>query len=426
MIMVGFGNSQQAQDSLAYDLSQRNLGGVLLFAYNLRFPSQIKSQSTRLQQQAETPLFLATDQEGGIVARLDENNGFSRTYTAHKLGTEFNSEDSTRSQAQRMANWMKSSGLNMNLAPVVDVNINPESPAIAGLDRSFSSDEEQVYAHASWFIDEFQKMNIATTLKHFPGHGSAVDDSHNGFTDITDTWEERELTPFKLLIDDGYQDAIMTGHLFNHNWDQDYPSSLSHAAVSGMLRDSLGFEGVVITDELFMDAIQENYGFDESIIQVINSDTDILLFSTNLYKEQSLVGYVTSLVKQKVKEGIIAEATIDNSYRRIMNLKEQRITTQTDEPIVFKDELPEAIDISNYPNPFNPSTTIVIQLKEPVVAQIQIFNSIGQNVETITRSNLSSGTHQFNFHAEGLSSGMYFVVVHTKKTRVSHKMMVIK
>ncbi|MGN8224481.1 glycoside hydrolase family 3 N-terminal domain-containing protein [Gracilimonas sp. BCB1] len=425
MIMVGVETSQEHQDSLKYDIEHRNLGGVLMFAYNLRFPSQIRSQNSRLQRLADTPLFLATDQEGGIVARLDEQNGYQRTFSAHKLGTEFNSEDSTRKQAALMAGWMNTAGLNMNLAPVVDVNVDPNSPAIGGLDRSYSSDESVVYQHASWFADEFHKQNIATSLKHFPGHGSAVSDSHEGFTDITDTWEDRELDPFRFLIEDGYSDAVMTGHLFNQNWDENYPASLSSYAVTDILRDSLGFDGVVISDELFMGAVQENYGMDEAIVQVVNSDTDILLFNTNLYNDKSLPAYIISLISEKVEAGIIDEATITASYNRIMALKNSRIPT-SNEFDFQPNELPDQVEIANYPNPFNPSTTIRIALDQASQVRVQVYNSIGQQVQTLAQTRLASGIHSFTFDGRSLSSGMYLVVVSTPETRQVHKMMLIK
>lgn len=425
MIMVGVETSQEHQDSLKYDIEHRNLGGVLFFAYNLRFPSQIRSQNSRFQGLADTPLFLATDQEGGIVARLDEQNGYQRTFSAHKLGTEFNSEDSTRKQAALMAGWMANAGLNMNLAPVVDVNVDPNSPAIGGLDRSFSTDEQVVYQHASWFVDEFHKQNIATSLKHFPGHGSAVSDSHEGFTDITNTWEDRELDPFRFLIEDGYNDAVMTGHLFNQNWDEGYPASLSSYAVTNILRDSLGFDGVVISDELFMGAVQENYGMDEAIVQVVNSDTDILLFNTNLYQGKSLPAYIISLISEKVEGGVIDEATITASYNRIMALKDTRIPT-SNEVDYEPEELPDQVNIANYPNPFNPSTTIMVSLDRASQVQVQVFNSIGQRVQTLAQTQLSSGVHNFTFNGRNLSSGMYLVVVTTPGTRQVHKMMLIK
>lgn len=424
--MVGVTTSQESQDSLMYDIENRNLGGVLLFAYNLRFPSQIRAQNSRFQEAADTPLFLATDQEGGIVARLDENNGFERTYTAFELGTEFNSEDSTRKQAALMAGWMASSGLNMNLAPVVDVNVDPNSPAIGGLDRSFSDDEYIVYEHASWFVDEFHKQNIATSLKHFPGHGSAASDSHEGFTDISGTWQDRELDPFRFIVQNEYNDAIMTGHLFKQDWDNEYPASLSSYAVTDILRDSLGFEGVVISDELFMDAVQDNYGMEEAIVQVVNSDTDILLFNTNLYQENSLARYVISLISQKVDEGVITEETINNSYNRIMGLKDKRITTSNEFDGLASQDLPHTVDVSNYPNPFNPTTTVSVSLDRASQVQVQVFNSIGQQVQTLKQAYLSSGVHTFSFDGRNLSSGMYLVVVSTPEVRKVHKMMLIK
>ncbi len=436
MIMVGFELNDQAKDTLMYDISHRNLGGILLFAYNLQNPNDfkeptdsqlrnlIKEQSRNLQAQAQTPLFLATDQEGGLVARLDENNGYQETYTNYQLGTEFNSEDSTRKQAALMAGWMAQAGLNLNLAPVVDVNVNPDSPPIGGLDRSFSSNEYTVFKHASWFIDEFHKQDIATSLKHFPGHGSSTSDSHLGITDITNTWQDRELDPFRFLIQAGYNDAIMTGHLFNSNWDDTYPASLSEYAIKTILRDSLGFNGVVITDELFMKAISEHYGFDEAIVQVIKSDSDILLFSKNIYQDKSLPAHVISLITQKINDGVIDEATIDASYNRIIALKNSRMITKTE--YVAQNALPRGIDIANYPNPFNPTTNITVTLDQTSEVKIRVANAIGQIVQTISQSRLSAGVHTFQFDGRNLASGLYFVILNTPQARQVHKIMLIK
>lgn len=423
MIMTGFGNSDEAADSLSYDIRKRNLGGLLFFAGNLRFPSQIRAQNKRLQDQASTPMLMATDQEGGIVARLDENNGYTQTYTAYELGYVFDSEDSTRAQAALMAGWMHDAGFNMNLAPVVDVNVNPDSPAIGGLDRSYSDDPVKVFDHASWTIDEFHSRNISTSLKHFPGHGSAVDDSHFGFTDITDTWQEKELTPFSMLIEDGYDDAVMTGHLFNRNWDSEYPASLSHYTITTMLRDSLGFEGVVISDELFMRAIQDNYGLDEAVIQAVNAGTDILLFSTNLYNNRSLPGYLIELIYDSVQNGIIEEETIDLAYTRIMKLKEQRSVVGTDNE---GPDLPRSISISNYPNPFNPSTNIQFTLMKASEVEVRVVNSLGQTVQTVHRGRMNAGVHTFRFVGSSLASGMYLVEVAGNGFRSAHKMLLLK
>ncbi|MFW5973423.1 MAG: glycoside hydrolase family 3 protein, partial [Bacteroidota bacterium] len=317
MLMVGVPADAALKDTLTDDIVDRNIGGVLMFAYNISSPEQIRSLNAELQSYRQDHLLIAVDQEGGIVARLDEQNGYRETYTAETLGETFRSEDSTRAQARMMAHWLSEAGFNVNLAPVVDVKVDPLSPAIARLERSFSSDEQTVVDHASWFIDEFNRQHIATSLKHFPGHGSAREDSHFGFTDISDTWQERELYPFRELIRSGYSDMIMTGHLFKRDWDAQYPVSLSRSAITDVLRNELGFEGVVISDELFMKAIQDNYGFDEAIVQAINAGTDILLFNTNIYQKRSLSRYVVDLVSRKVGEGEIDPGTIDDAYDRI-------------------------------------------------------------------------------------------------------------
>src|SRR5690554_1547831 len=425
MIMVSFNLSTKSLDTLAFDLANRNLGGVLFFADNLKSPTQIKQQNASFQNMANTPLLLATDQEGGLVARLDSANEYRNTHTAYELGTEINREDSTRAQAQLMAGWLQQAGFNLNLAPVVDVNVNPNSPAIGGKDRSFSSDEYSVFTHAAWTIDEYQKKNIATALKHFPGHGSAAGDSHHNFTDITNTWEERELAPFKFLIEGGYEDAILTAHVFKEDWDSVYPVSLSEYAISTILRDSLGFKGVIITDELFMKAISDNYGFDEAIIKAVNSDSDILLFNKNLHQDKSITHHIIKLIVQKIGEGVIDEATIDASYNRIIELKQRRVITHT-ESFASHSELPSGLDIGNYPNPFNPSTEITLTLDNSTDVYISIVNSIGQTVKEIAQKRLSAGFHQFTFDGTDLASGMYMVVVKTPTSGRIHKMMLIK
>lgn len=426
MIMVGFGTSQEAQDSLIYDIENRNLGGVLMFAYNLDSPSQIKSQNTTLQNAAPNhPLFISIDQEGGIVARLDEQNGYKRTFSAYDLGYTFDLEDSTRATAALMANWLQDAGFNVNFAPVVDVNIDPNSPAIGRLDRSFSENEFNVYQHAGWYIDEFKKNGIVSSLKHFPGHGSAASDSHLGFTDITNTWQERELDPFKLLIEDGYDDLVMTGHLFKADWDSTYPVSLSHYAITTMLRDSLEFEGLVITDELFMNAIQDNYGMEETIINTINAGTDILLFSTNIYNDISLPNYLITLISNKVASGDISAQRIDEAYDRIMNMKQQKIITSNEEIFGYS-EKPSGITINNYPNPFNPTTTVLITLLEAQELTVSVYNSIGKKVRTLETGKFSAGSHSLLFDANNLASGIYFVRITGNQVQQTHKMLLIK
>jgi beta-N-acetylhexosaminidase len=407
MIMVSFSPGSDFEDTLYYDIEHRNLGGVIFFAYNLQNPEQIANLTTDLQYFAETPLLIATDQEGGRVARLDEQNGFQETHTAFHLGTEIDKEDSTRAQASMMAGWMYDSGINLNLAPVVDVNVNPSSPAIGYYGRSFSSDPIKVYDHASWFISEFQKKNVISTLKHFPGHGSAVDDSHLGFTDVTNTWTESELIPYRELILDGYSDVIMSAHIFNANIDSVYPASLSKITISELLRDSLDFDGVVCSDAMFMRAITDNYSFEEALELAINAGTDLLLYTKNDYNGSSLVAEVIRIVKEKINDGFISRDRIEESYTRIMELKD-RLTHLAVSDVKT---IPESFSISVYPNPFNITTTIQIDMGKSGPVEIMIYNVLGQQVFYKQFQRIASGKHLIRFEANNLASGVYILRV---------------
>jgi beta-N-acetylhexosaminidase len=422
MFMVGFAGDTDFEDTLIVDIEQRNLGGVLLFGHNLHNPTQISSLTSELKSYTNTPLFIATDQEGGIVARLDETNGFSETYTAYQLGTLINDEDSTRAQAAMMAQWLSESGINVNLAPVADVNVNPGSPAIGYYGRSFSADPQDVLKHISWFSSEFSALNIVNTLKHFPGHGSAEQDSHLGFTDVTETWTEAELDPYHGLIDIGFDDMIMIGHLYNSNIDPDYPASLSEQTINGILRDSLGFTGVVVSDAMFMRAITDNYTFAQAIELAINAGTDMLLYTTNEYEGNSLLQTAVDIVKEKVNGGAISEAQIDNSYNRIMSLKDKVSSLETQSP----HQIPDDLALHIFPNPFNNLTTIEIRQKQTGPARIDIFDITGRRIYTEEYNILTAGLHTLRFEGSNLASGVYIVSLQSQNQITVQKMMLLK
>ncbi|MCB0291872.1 MAG: T9SS type A sorting domain-containing protein [Calditrichaeota bacterium] len=423
MMMVGFYQNSNFMDTLWVDITQRNLGGVVLFGSNIQNPIQIQNLTAQLQQAAPTSLFIATDQEGGYVARLKASNGFANTYSAYTLGTIFNSEDSTRATAGMMAQWLEDSGINVNLAPVVDVNVNPLSPAIGFYERSFSSDPMTVFNHASWFADEFKQKQIITALKHYPGHGSAEEDSHLGFTDITETWADSELVPYQQLIGQGYADLIMSGHLFNANLDSLYPASLSYNTITGLLKDSLGFSGAVISDEMLMGAIVNNYGFDQAIELAINAGTDILLYRTNERNNFSLVRQVIDIVEQKVNAGMISLSRIDDAYDKILALKQS--ITALPEPTA-RHQIPQDFNLINYPNPFNNSTTIEFSLPESGFVTLKIYNLLGQETATIVSAKLVAGNYQYRWNASSLASGIYYYRLESGGFQQANKMILLK
>ncbi len=407
MIISGFVGST-APDSLLEDLSQRNLGGVIVMTGNgnLVSPSQIQQLTAQLRGAAQTPPFIAVDQEGGFVARLNGSNGFAPTLSAYTLGTVYASVDSTAKQAAMMAGWLSASGMNLNFAPVADVNVNPNSPAIGHYGRSFSADPSIVAAHCAAFIDAFRARGIITTLKHFPGHGSAGTDSHLTLPDITDTWTRAELIPYTDLLASDRVDIVMAGHLFNATIDSVYPSSISRATIQGLLRDSLGYQGVVITDDLYnMAAITDNFGFFEAAEHAVNAGVDILLYVSNTLNSGSLCRQLVDTLAACVERGAIPRSRVEESYARIMTLKARYQVTGV--PRLPAHARPDGFALSSYPNPFNPSTTIRISLATAAPVSVRIYDLLGREVATLLEGSLPAGTFETRWNAAGMAGGVY-------------------
>jgi len=431
MVMVTFvgdslEKSSASLDTMKSDLANGFVGGTIFFTWsnNLRRPQQITHLTSELQRRSSIPLLIATDEEGGQVARLSSSNGFANTPSAYQMGTVTNSEVYTRSTASMMAGWFQQTGINVDFAPVVDVNVNPTSPAIGALGRSFSSNPATVASHAGWFIDEFHKKKLLTTLKHFPGHGSAKTDSHLGLVDITKTWADSELTPYRQLLSAGVVDLIMTAHVFNANLDSVYPATLSRKTVTGILRQSLGYQGVVVSDEMSMQAIVNYYGFDEAIALAVQAGVDILLYNKNQDSSGfSLARHVVDFLERKVLDGTIAAARIDESYNRIMALK-QRIVTGIQG--ITLTSVPTDFDLGNFPNPFNSSTTISIQMPERQHVSLKVFDLLGREIGTLLDDELPAGTRLISWDAKNLSSGVYIAQIRTSSQLKSIKMLLMK
>jgi len=330
MVMVGFRGTELSEDSTIYkDLSERNISGVVLFdrdvvtgnrSRNIEDPTQLMHLSNDIIAATPNSPFIAVDQEGGLVSRLKESKGFPKSVSAEYLGN-LDNEDSTRHYASIMAQEFMVVRTNTNFAPVVDVNTNPENPVIGELERSFSSDPEKVAKHAGFVIDEYSKEGILTVLKHFPGHGSSTTDSHLGFTDVTDTWDPKELIPYKKLFAEKDIRAVMTAHIFNANIDSVWPATLSEKTINGLLRDSLGFDGVVFSDDMQMDAIREEYGLETAIQQAINAGVDVLIFGNNLHYEPDIAERAIGIIQKLLREGKIEKETVERSIARIDSLK---------------------------------------------------------------------------------------------------------
>lgn len=334
MLMVGFRGTGEAP--LSPDLVQMlpmirsgELGGVILFdvdwqtkkrGRNIVSNAQVKALSKLLASDAPIPLFIAVDQEGGAVRRLKPEHGVPATPSAAVMGQTTPQE--TRSIAKALGQKLHNLGINVNFAPVADVAVAPQSPAIGALNRAFSSDPALVAAHASQFAKGLGDAGVISAYKHFPGHGSALADTHHGLTDISATWTQQELAPYKassLPIDTPLM--IMTGHLFNSKLDPDLPASLSKRVVTDLLRKNLGWQGVVVTDDLQMRAITSHYNPKEAVRLAVLSGTDILLSGNNMAHSPDEARMLHTILVQLVKKGEISEERIFQSWQRIKMLK---------------------------------------------------------------------------------------------------------
>ncbi|MEM0938459.1 MAG: glycoside hydrolase family 3 N-terminal domain-containing protein [Bacteroidota bacterium] len=329
MIMVGIGdfNVVDSDEPIFQEIKNGKVGGVVLYEKNILFESpkpELALLVEKLQKQAEIPLFISIDEEGGKVSRMKTRYGFPKSVSAQYLG-ELDHVDSTRFYAKQTAIILSSFGINMNYAPVVDVNLNPANPVIGKIERSFSKDYHKVIKHASIVIDEHRKKNVVPVLKHFPGHGSSRSDTHIGLTDVTETWRMEEVYPYSALIDSGNVSAIMTAHIVNRTLDETKnPATLSERVVTGLLRDFLKFDGVIISDDMQMGAINNEYGLREAIRLSLLAGVDILLFANNVFDgERVSSSTIHSIIKDLIFDKMISIDRIKDSYKRIIRLKDE-------------------------------------------------------------------------------------------------------
>jgi len=330
--IIGFrGTEIESSGPLEQQLTENAPSGVILFDRCLREPSipgniqsplQLKRLTTQLQHLFSTPRFICVDQEGGLVQRLHSKNGFSNVASAEEMG-HADSQTFTHSQAEITARTLTAAGVNVNFAPVVDLNVNHENPIVGKVKRSFSEDPHCIIRHAKSWITVHRQHKIVTCLKHFPGHGSSASDSHLGFVDITSTWSKRELIPYRELISEGYADMVMVGHLFQAAIDAHFPATLSESTVSGLLRNQLDYDGVVITDDMQMKAITDRYGFADSICLALAAGIDMIIIGNNIEYNPNVLTDAVKAVRTGLERGILNEISLLRSLQRIELMKQQ-------------------------------------------------------------------------------------------------------
>lgn len=292
------------------------VGGIILLGRNVQSPEQIASTLNELQERSERPLFISADQEGGLITRM--RHPFT-TFPGNMAIGATRSADYARDSAKAIASELTAVGVNMNFAPCVDVNVNPLNPII-GI-RSFGESPDLVAELGVAAIEGYQSSGVLACVKHFPGHGDTSTDTHLALPSIP--YKRRrlnavELKPFKAAIENGVA-MVMTSHICFSAFDTEYPATLSHAVITGILRKSLKFGGLIVTDCMEMKAIADNFGAAEAAVLAVKAGTDIMLACHTLEVQAQIR---TALVRA-VETGEIPEQRIDQSVARILAAKEK-------------------------------------------------------------------------------------------------------
>lgn len=316
-------------DEMGENLQHYGVGGVILFARNIESISQTKELIAQLQDHGTVPLFISVDEEGGDVARIGNNsNMHTTTYPPMEEVGEKEDEEYAYNMGATIGKEIKELGFNVDFAPVADVKTNAYNTEIGN--RSFGSDASQVASMVKQVVYGIQDQNISATLKHFPGHGSTLGDSHtspvNAETDLLGL-RSTEFKPFQAGINAGV-DFVMVSHIsISKVTETTIPASMSKLVLKNMLRDELGFQGIIITDAMDMGAITEKYSAAEAAVNCVKAGEDIVLMSTDLPAAYDAV-------LEAVEEGEIPETQIDASVQRIMEVKIKRGLILSDTPLL--------------------------------------------------------------------------------------------
>ena len=304
---------QRNKTNIQKAIEEYGLGG-LLFSKG-RTEDQVKLTNLA-QQWSKVPLLITFDGEWGLAMRLAGTPDFPKNRI---LGC-IEDDSLIYRYGREVARQLHEIGAQVNFAPVADIDNNPDNPVINI--RSFGSNPKEVARKVIAYARGLEDGGILAVCKHFPGHGNAVDDSHYGFTDVTKRWKPEELAPFRELIRSGRADMVMMAHIFNERIDPEYPATLSRVTIQDLLRGELGFDGVVITDDMYMNAIIERYSIEEAVVLAINAGVDMMIFGNNIN-----TGFVPDrpdriirIIVDAVKAGKIHPERLVEANRRIERL----------------------------------------------------------------------------------------------------------
>ena len=317
MIIIGFkGNDINSKSfkKVVKQIENNEISGVILFSKNIKDKENLVLMNKKLKSSSKIPVFISIDNEGGKIQRLN----FANFKSAKELSSLPYEE--IQEEYSKMAEMLDELEINVNFAPCVDLALNKNS-IIEKKERSYGNNPQQVSKIASIMIEEHNKRKIVTSIKHFPGHGSATGDTHKGLVDNTKTFKNIELEPYEKLKEYDKLNMVMISHIFNSNIDEEYPASLSKKTIN-ILKNEIGYKGVIISDDYDMKAIRDNYTLRQIVVNSINAGVDILLFSNNIEVNDSLISSkIHKIIKEEIKKGNIKEESIDASYKKIIELK---------------------------------------------------------------------------------------------------------
>jgi len=298
MFWVGFHGTEPSDDLMS--LLDRGVGGVTLFARNIESPGQAAGLISRIKKRAGRALPVLIDHEGGRVMRV--RSPFTQTPPMRVLG-KIGDENLVRDVGRVFARELRAVGFDVNFAPILDVDTNPQNPVIAG--RSFGSDPALVARMGLALVEGLQSQGMSACAKHFPGHGDTAEDSHKDLPRLSHS-EQRlrsvELPPFEAVCQAGVA-SVMTSHVIYEAWDNAYPATMSGPIIDGLLRGELGYGGLVISDDLEMKAIAEHYGVNAAAVKAVAAGVDCLL---TCHSAVVMHGAIDTLIEAAGKDDTLA------------------------------------------------------------------------------------------------------------------------
>ncbi|MGB7606756.1 MAG: beta-N-acetylhexosaminidase [Lutisporaceae bacterium] len=318
MVLVGL-NGYVVDNDARQMIESYHVGGFILYGSNVESQEQLLALTNSLKSinaASKLPLLISVDEEGGRISRMPKE--LKNIPTNKEIG-KLNNQEFSYKIGELLAEEIKAFGFNMNFAPVLDINSNPKNPVIG--DRAFGSDEKVVSDLGVQTMKGIEASGVIPVVKHFPGHGDTSVDSHVGLPSVDNDLERLksfELIPFVNAIENG-ADVVMAAHILMLKIDGENPATMSKTIITDILREQMNFDGVVITDDMTMGAIVENYEIGAASVKSVEAGSDIILVAHG--HDNALA--VLKKMKEAVEQGLVSEERINQSVYRILKLKQK-------------------------------------------------------------------------------------------------------